>query len=443
MNGARASCWSLAPLALYAAGTGDVEAQSSLVARSALCHSVKSITLLTQVILRKEILPRQRSRLRLPLLHTINGYCKCAETVANRLKVLMAHDQAYQGTLLVWSEVLNPMGHQLLHQARAWCPHCLKEDEEQGRVPYQRLYWCLRPVRMCVRHRTPLVSRCPVCDASQAYVPSLPFQDSCGRCGAHLTAHEDGSPTTETIDWWKAWATYELLAQSYTLSEKIPHKRFLQWIDHLCKHHANGRPSVLARMTGLYDANLKRWISGETKPSLDLLLDFCYALRCPPASIITGQPHLSAIELLRAPAERRIAKRRLRSRAEVSQIEANLQRLIRNYPTCMPSLNEVARRHKCKRAYLLYRFPGLSQTIKGLAANRRQTELQRRRLAWKSRLAPYLRLLQRRGTYPSDRHLMTVGVSRQMLVDPGCRELIKAAREQAAQDVVRPRLGSK
>ncbi len=56
------------------------------------------------------------------------------------------------------------------------CPACL--DEQEG---YDRLYWRLRPILICPRHRLFLVDRCPRCRLS---IPSLRISlTACPHCG--------------------------------------------------------------------------------------------------------------------------------------------------------------------------------------------------------------------------------------------------------------------
>lgn len=341
----------------------------------------------------------------------------------------MTSDQAQLGTMLTWSDVLNPMGHQLLHTERLFCRPCLKGDEAEGRVPYQRLYWCLKPCKACVHHRLTLSSECLVCRRAQDHVPSLPFLDACQHCGASLTDGPDTSQAALPTDLWKAIEVHGLLEKSQQLRVPVPHERFLAWIRSLCDHHAEGNPHTLARLTGLDGPNVRRWVTGEAKPSLGVLLDLCYVLRCPPASIVTGQPMLTAMEVLATPPPRVPRKSpRRRSEAELTRFRTALTRIAEGDPARMPTLNEVARQLGCRRSYLTYRFAGHSRKIRTLAEQRRKGEATQRRLGRQHQATILLRRLAKKGVYPSDRHLAAAGATWHILQDPGCRRLIKAAR---------------
>jgi TniQ protein len=67
-------------------------------------------------------------------------------------------------TLSRWAPVLPPTGLATIRER--WCPHCLREDRELGKLPYLRLSWDIAPARVCSLHKVQLVEPCPNCKAA-------------------------------------------------------------------------------------------------------------------------------------------------------------------------------------------------------------------------------------------------------------------------------------
>lgn len=422
-----ASNWSLAPLSLEGAGTGDLESNTSLITRSAEHHSVLGGTLVRQLILRDPA-SSYKKRPWATAQHPFNGYGVHARLVAKRLGDLMGMPAPAGGSMTPWAEMLNPMGHDLLHEERHYCRPCMREDIAKGRSPFHRLYWSARPVRACVHHRVQLEHKCPGCDRKQGLIPSLPYLHICQHCGTSLIQADDSPEIASSADWWRAASVHELIARSQGQAA-IPHRLMLQWLKTLCSHYGGGSPWVLAKRTGLDVANLKRWLSGEAKPNLGVLIDFCAALRCSPASIVTGQPHLAALELSPDLIEKRKPRqRRIRKPTEIEKMRLSLERALSGGYGAAPSLKEMARRLDCGDGFLLWKFPALAKKVKKISEKRRREQYDRRHALRLKQAAACLERLAKKGIYPSDRHLRSVGATQSMLINKSCKKLFAKER---------------
>lgn len=417
---------SLAPLQPLSIGSGDIEALSSVLTRIAGEHSVLVSTLIRQLFQGRFSWHIGRNA----QLHSINGVGHYAITYGERLAFLAGQDSIRRSNLCDWSQILDPRGHYLLHPHRHWCNQCMRTDRERLIPAHDRLYWVVRDVVLCVHHRTTLCSTCPNCGSHQPFLWRLPLIDACHMCGADIVSASspDGLPISQT-DLWKAISVYELLRSSQEGKDPISHTKLLGWLKIICDHHADGSSAKLAAMTGLDGSNLRRWIVGESKPTLSALLHLCQALRCPPASILTGQPHLIDQELaLTQPFCRRAPNIR-RSDRELRRYETSLRKAMD--VNSVPSLKTIARKLGCKKEYLSYRFPELSKKLVALATESRAREVSVRKAARRAGVESAVSKLVAAGIYPSDRNLRSInGIPPSHLRDPDIRPLLLRARTE-------------
>lgn len=424
----------LAPIPPRALGTGAVEAVSGYVLTLARRHSVVTATLLRDAI----AVPRPvgfsfPGLARRSALTSVDGYGQYALQMAQRLEQLTQIDNLSRTTLLMLSDALNPMGHASLHQDRHWCDLCLLEDITSPETPYQRLHWCVRSSTHCARHRCRLNSQCPACGARQPYFPSLPFVGHCHTCGERLCRSSPPISPQDDIELVKSIYTYELIEAIQTLKRPLEHRRLVSWLNAVCDQYRR-KPELqaLPTVSSVDNSNLRRWLTGETKPSLAMLMHFCATLRCSPASVITGQASLIDFEAVRRADRSKLSVRVKRSESDNKSIERHIYQALRRPLSGAPSLKAVAREIGCNWTYLNHRFPELAAQIRIRGEKSRAAAAMTQLTQHKDQLSGVLKLLEHKGIYPSIRNIRrNSNMSASVLAKPELRQLIEDRRARA------------
>lgn len=424
----------LAPILPRALGTGDVEAASGFVLTLARRHSVITTTLLRSVIAGSGPEGFEFPGLaRRTDLVNVDGYGKYAAQVSRRLEDLTQIDNLGRMTLLRLSDALNPMGHAVLHEDRHWCDQCLLQDLSDAGTPYQRLSWCVRSSTYCVRHRCRLNSLCPSCNSHQPYFPSLPFVGHCNSCGQRLSRDASHVTTQDDIDLVKSIYTFDLIEAIQTLDHPLDHSKLVSWLNTVCDQYRS-KPGLksLPTVSAVDSSNLRRWLAGKTKPSLDMLMHFCATLRCSPASVITGQSSLIDFEALRRADRAKLSIRVKRSESENNQINQHLQQALRRPLAAAPSLKAVAREIGCNWTYLLHRFPEIAAQVRARGEKSRAAAAKARLAEHKAQLSSTLIQLERKGVYPSTRNVRRYSsMSARVLAKPELRKMMEDRRTRA------------
>lgn len=342
------------------------------------------------------------------------------------------------------SDALNPMGHASLHENRHWCDLCLLGDLSSG-TPYQRLSWCIRSSTHCARHQCRLNSQCPTCGARQPYFPSLPFVGHCHSCGKRLSQPSPPISPEDSIDLVKSVYTYELIEAIQTLQRPLEHRRLVSWLNAVCDQYRR-RPDLqaLTTVSSVDSSNLRRWLSGDTKPTLDMLMHFCATLRCSPASVITGQLSLIDFDAVQRGDRTKLSVRVKRSESDNKKIEQHLHQALRRPLAGAPSLKAMAREIGCNWTYLHHRFPKLAAQIRLRGEKSRAAAAKAQLAQHKDQLSDVLKQLEHRGIYPSTRNVrLHSNMSASVLAKAELRELMEDRRSHALRGAtVGARVGS-
>ena len=180
-----------------------------------------------------------------------------------------------------------------LRVSPAWCPACYTEWREQGLPIYQPLLWMLLVMRICPKHKRPLVDRCPHCQAKQTVIVSHSIHaGECTKCAKWLGTEPNSSPEItlddETVNWqqWVVDVLGELRAANIS-SGLIGWEPFFTNLATAMKQW--GSYSRLARLSGMNREVLMRWTAGTAVPSIEMLLKFCYVCDTTPLQLMSGQ----------------------------------------------------------------------------------------------------------------------------------------------------------
>lgn len=397
---------SLAPITPQGLPGGEAEALSSYVCGLALCHSVPTFAIASFIssgagAVRRDLRPDID-------LRTMNGYTEYARRYSANLALLGGSPSVTLCTCLPWSSWLCPSGHQLLHRHRLWCSDCFKTDRVEGRRPYQRLAWCLKPVTICRTHRRNLAETCPQCAAKQPHLPRLPFLDRCSDCGADLADEQPLHDEPTPAQLWDADCTHDLITATHRLgAAAVEPDPFRPFVREVVDRLSGGDLTKLGNATGLGRYCLYNWTSGRSKPSFLQAIRFFRSIRCPASALVTGYPLFVEIAMFE-----RIEERPPRNVVKYpdDDVAATRQRVIELCDAALHgpmSLKEVARRLGRSVSLLRYRYPDLCTLIIKRAADHRSTEAATRHEDRERALREALECCVKQGIYPSDRHLRT------------------------------------
>lgn len=248
--------------------TGQIESLVSYFCRLAVSHST-SITALAKAI--AEALGREfqadfdwRDR-------NLSGIGASAVQWSSALAALTGVARLDQLTLSSWSQVLAPRG-LMAPSTGKWCPHCLHDDRVNGRVPYFRLSWDVKPVNACERHGTQLVCVCPDCGQSgvrhkSAYV----IPGWCTQCGAFLgDSHSSLNASPEAI--WIDQQVGKLLCAQASLNTPPELSAVQQTLTTLVIRMDRGNSAAFGSRVGVAKSTVHCWIHGKTALTLETAL---------------------------------------------------------------------------------------------------------------------------------------------------------------------------
>ncbi len=227
---------------------------------------------------------------------SLNGPGKLATTWSTILEQLTQSSHLHLLTSTWWLGNYPYQKH--LRTSPAWCPACYTEWKEQERPIYQPLLWMLLILRICPKHKRPLIDRCPHCQAKQRAIVAHPIRaGECSKCAGWLGTKSLSLPALtiddETVNWqqWVVHALEELRAVNIS-SGLIDWEPF--FINLATSMKQRGSYSRLARLSGINREVLMRWTARTVVPSIEMLLKFCYVCDTTPLQLMLGQ--MSALE---------------------------------------------------------------------------------------------------------------------------------------------------
>lgn len=187
----RSYLYSLPPIGR---GTPLVESLTSYIQRLAEAHAVETGTLVNHELRsrvpfakgkRSGQVPTKPSRLSFYLeAYRLNGTGDRTRRWVSMLEELTQVRRLDLLTALPWVYAIDRR--QLLRTNRTWCSSCYESWRSSGRPVYEPLLWMLQVVTVCLDHRQPLDSLCPVCGRTQYVLSSRSRLGHCSRCRSWL-----------------------------------------------------------------------------------------------------------------------------------------------------------------------------------------------------------------------------------------------------------------
>lgn len=280
----RSTLHALPPIGL---GTSEVESLTSYFCRLANSHACTTNDLAKFIIERIEP-GRWETHQGTPgksrfvwYQRSISGLGDSALNWAGMLSVLTGVTTLQQLTLLPLQGCVAAKG--LMATQARWCPHCLADDQREGRQPYFRLAWDIGLNKVCTRHRTALVARCPHCSASNVrHTANFVVPGWCTACGCFLGSPILEGPTApptaeQKLEIEQASYIGHLLAAMSASPEVGPAftpdiESFHQGVERLIGDMDGGVAAHFARRLGVRKSTVHYWRTGRTPLTLDALV---------------------------------------------------------------------------------------------------------------------------------------------------------------------------
>jgi hypothetical protein len=199
----RSYLYSLPPIGR---GTPLVESLTSYIQRLAEAHAVGTGTLVYHELRsRVPFANGKRSGIPTPYSFYLEAYRLNGTGDRTRLWVSMLEELTQVRrldllTALPWAYAIDRR--HLLRTNRAWCSSCYESWRSSGRPVYEPLLWMLQAVTVCLDHRQPLDSLCPVCGRTQYVLSSKSLLAHCSRCRSWLgRVHEADIHEADIMDY--------------------------------------------------------------------------------------------------------------------------------------------------------------------------------------------------------------------------------------------------
>jgi hypothetical protein len=304
----------LYPLEPIGIGTHLTESSTSYITRLAEAHCLTAGKLFLEIapLLNRRYLSNPNFTSRPASFRGsdrgLNGMDRLAKDWIEAIEGLTLRTDIRYLTYITWSNVISRQ--LMLRHVSAWCPNCFEEWKKDGKTIYEPLLWLANHVKVCPRHQRQLEYVCPYCNRQLPILAHDPRPGYCSRCKRWLgcvTAQDAKLNTlTEqelTYNIWVAENIGELIAIAPSLHLEPSREVLVRNIKMSINSITEGKINTFARAFHLssYDM-IYRWVSGENRPRLDILLKICYKLGIKLLDFITKQnlffePELNSREL--------------------------------------------------------------------------------------------------------------------------------------------------
>lgn len=215
---------------------------------------------------------------------TVNGFGKYARMAVELLQPKT--DVAVEAmTMLHLKDLLPHNGEGALARNPRWCPFCMCEQVRAGQRPHYRLDWSFEHYRACPQHEVLLSDRCSACGSLQSFVPIYPSLVHCCHCGYPLLARvpedeaeADSAPDCTEFELWCSRSLDDLLTRRSVIEERASLVAFRINIAEIVNKLSPGNKKWLCESVGLQAYALNGWLNKHERPSLSVLLKFCFGI---------------------------------------------------------------------------------------------------------------------------------------------------------------------
>jgi hypothetical protein len=363
---------------------------------------------------------------------SMNGAGSLALEWSGVLEQLTRRPDLHLLTLHGWIGNLASVGH--LRSCPAWCPVCYAEWQEKDLCIYQPLIWWFKVVTLCPKHHQVLESHCPRCQKKQSVIALRTHPGHCTQCNQWLgsSPDEELTPSTkEELTPWQQWVLQtleELRAASMTRKEH-------QW-ETFFTHLATGIHSVVnlvtwkqvEHLTGVKRHILSQWLKQEWVPSLETILQLCYACEVTPLQVMRGEIFPLVEALQHETSSRPPVYRQTRpSRIDRDRCLALIHAVLDGDEEPL-GIRQLCERLGCSHRVLLYFFPEECALITQQAREYRKQQSELHMLQTREKVRQQVLSLHAQGIYPSHqklRALLPAGLMRQSVAGEAWHEALR------------------
>lgn len=264
----------------------------------------------------------------------INGTGALATEWSTLLEQLTGRSDLHFLTLLWWIGTFSARGH--LRKTPAWCPACYAEWLQRDLPIYQPLFWMIHVVTVCPQHQQWLEERCPHCQKHQSVIALGTHPGHCTQCNIWLgSPPETGAMRVadkKTLH-WQSWVLHALeeLRLASRASGALSWEPFFVNLASCMKEW--GACSRLSKLTGFSRDVFYIWLgrkqlSYSQTPSLETILEFCYACNVTPLQVISTSDTLLRIVQSEALSPHRRPQRFIRSRVDRAHMQELLEAVL-------------------------------------------------------------------------------------------------------------------
>jgi hypothetical protein len=282
-------------------GTPYVESLTGYVARLAESHCITASALfgweLVPRIEQKWLRNGQTNRAMIlaskfrAVARAMNGTGVTAEDWVRIVEAGTTRNDLSHLTMMAWRGVLSQR--HLLRPMRAWCPACYEDWRGRSHTVYEPLMWALSVVTSCSIHRLRLRTTCRHCDQQLFHLESHSRPGFCSACrgwlGSRLSKGDEMSGDEYQRQERVGTAIGELLSAVPRLARR-PEKQVIARSTALCVERATAGGTILgfSKTHRLPKQTIGNWRRGDSTPSLDSLLPFCFSAGVSLKDFLTG-----------------------------------------------------------------------------------------------------------------------------------------------------------
>jgi hypothetical protein len=279
-------------------GTPLIEGLGSHVSRIAGAHHVSLFTFINEVIVpmsKRDCITQMIRKGVTGFYETtrsLNGMEPKAVHLATVLEEITGQSNLLALTIYPWHRLIPSIN--LLKRHRTWCPTCLSDWRQKGRVIYEPLIWSVDSINICGIHRKPLQQKCPHCSGRVRLANFRLVPGTCSKCGrfldkecndvknASLSPHE----LTKCQWYWKSVAS--LLVASCKLIDSNLHQPI--WSEKTIPLNKTGVHHAFVKcVDAYYEGNIDLfassidtprdfawiWYLGYAVPQFEVILAIC------------------------------------------------------------------------------------------------------------------------------------------------------------------------
>jgi hypothetical protein len=372
----RSTLYQLRPIGI---GIPETECLTSYLARLANAHHLTVGSLLLRFLIPKLNEARRESRrtiqrIRFPGVHAANGPDTFAADLVSVIQQLTLITEVQWTTLIVWGEVFSRID--LLRRFRAWCAGCYTEQRTGNGPVYDLLLWTVASVKVCVKHKCPLIEKCPSCQKRLRPIQSRSLPGFCPFCLAWLGASGEGEGLGEAgqtsldmnYELWVSEQIGSLIAAAPRLSDVPARQNVKASVNYCCDILIEGNCTALAHLLGILDKRVQAWYRGASIPPIGVSVRLSYLSQVPLFKLLTNpagvREHLTNHMVEIKDNQRLSIRSPIRSNYPASRkVHQHLEAALREIPP--PPLPEVVHRLGYKQANTLYvKYPELCRQIK-------------------------------------------------------------------------------